>query len=222
MDDASLRAHSSSGPEQQMAQDRSIMERLHAGEPSALDDLIQRYWHALVAYAVRILDDADAAEDVVQDAMLRVWSERERWTPSDRLRGFLYQVTRNLALNELEKRKVRERWADTAKHQPRRQVPTPLDLTEEGQLREFLDEAVNALPPRRREVFVLARYHGHSHGEISKIMNISPQTVANQMSAALDDLRQALRPQIDQFVSRGRLRVVRGDSPDPPTDVPRR
>lgn len=195
------------------------MERLHAGEPSALDDLIQRYWHALVAYAARMLDDADAAEDVVQDALLSVWSERDRWTPSDRLRGFLYQVTRNLALNELEKRKVRERWAETAKRQPRRKVPTPHDLTEQAELQAFLDAAVEALPPRRREVFILARYHAHSYGEISKIMNISPQTVANQMSAALDDLRRALRPQLHQFVSRGRLRVVRGESPDSPRDA---
>jgi RNA polymerase sigma-70 factor, ECF subfamily len=194
------------------------MERLHSGDPSALDDLLERYWHPLVAYASRILSDRDAAEDVVQDAMLRVWNERKSWTPSERLKGFLYQITRNLALNEKEKRQVRSRWVDSARSEPRRPVPTPHDLAEGAELQEFLDRAVDALPPGRREVFTLARYHGHTYGEISRIMNISPQTVANQMSAALESLRETLRPQVDAFLARGKLRVVRDDDP---TTLPR-
>jgi len=169
------------------------MERLQDGEPSALDELIRRYWHALVAYAARLTPSEDAAEDVVQEAMLRVWKGRREWNPSDRLAGFLYRVTRNLALDETRRRQVRERWTEEEAAREHAAPPTPLQMAEHTQVSGAVTRAIEALPPRRREVFVLSRYHGHSYREIAEIMEISPQTVANQMSAALDDLRQQLR-----------------------------
>lgn len=208
MPEAPLRAHEPNGSERQMAQDRSLMERLHDGDPGALDELIDRFWHPLVAYATRLLTDPDDAEDVVQETMLRVWRERARWTPSDRLRGFLYQITRNLALNLQDKKRVRRTWAEAAGRESPPSVPTPHQLAERSELQALLDRVVEELPPKRREVFILARYHGHTYQEISDVMDISPQTVANQMSAALDDLRTRLRPQLDTFLSGGHLRLI--------------
>jgi RNA polymerase sigma-70 factor, ECF subfamily len=69
---------------------------------------------------------------------------------------------------------------------------------EENELLRYFERAVSHLPPRRQEIFVLARAHGLSHQEIAEVMKISPQTVANQMSAALADLRQALGPLLDR------------------------
>lgn len=196
-----------------MAQDRSLMERLHRGDATALDELLQRYWRPLVLYASRFVD-GDTAEDVVQEAMLRIWHQRTEWTPSDRIQGFLYQITRNLALNERDRRTVRDRWSASQLREPRDRVPTPLDDLQRQELAEILDRVIQELPPRRRETFVLSRYHGLSYGEIAEIMDVSPQTVANQMSAALDDLRTRLRPQIEAYRSRTHLRVI--DSPDGP------
>lgn len=201
----------------QAVEARSLMERVHAGDPCALDEILQRYWWPLVSYATRLLSDRDAAEDVVQEAMLRLWERRREWTPTQRLQGFLYRITRNLALNEHEKKEVRRAWAESPRGEPPRPVPTPLELTERAELRRLLDRLVDKLPPKRREVFILARYHAHAYREIAEIMDISPQTVANQMSAALDELREALRPQIDAFLARGPLRVIRGAAtPTPP------
>ena len=181
------------------------MERIHSGDPSALELVLERYWSPLVSYADRLLSDRDAAEDVVQETMLRLWNLRTEWTPSQQLQGFLYRIARNLALNEKSKKEVRRDWVRRSDGETRPRPPTPLELTERAELREVLDEAVEALPARRREVFILARYHGHSYRQIAEIMDISPQTVANQMSAALDELRDRLRPQLSLF--------ARGDLP---------
>jgi RNA polymerase sigma-70 factor, ECF subfamily len=200
--------------------ERSLMERIHAGDPSALDTVLERYWVPLVSYAARLLQDRDAAEDVVQEAVLAVWRERTRWTPTGQLRGFLYQITRNLALNERKRMQVRRAWAQSARDAPPKREPTPLDLTERAELRDVLDTAVDALSPKRREIFILARYHGHTYREIAEIMGIPPQTVANQMSAALDDLRSRLRPLIDGFLETGQLRVILGGESAPAEDGP--
>jgi RNA polymerase sigma-70 factor (ECF subfamily) len=60
-------------------------------------------------------------------------------------------------------------------------------------LEDAFREALGALPPRKREVFTLARFQGLSYAEIAGVLGTSPQTVANQMSAALQQLRVALR-----------------------------
>ena len=69
---------------------------------------------------------------------------------------------------------------------------TPLQTLEEKELRAGLEAALRLLPERRKEVFMLARFQRLTYDEIAALMGISPQTVANQMSAALADLRRHL------------------------------
>jgi RNA polymerase sigma-70 factor (ECF subfamily) len=191
------------------------MERIHAGDSSALAQVLDRFWAPLVSYARRILPDGDEAEDIVQETMVRLWDRRAEWTPSQQLQGFLYRITRNLALNEQKRARVRSQWISRSSQEPPNRPPTPLDLAERVQLRETLEEAIASLPPRRREVFILARYHGHSYREIAEIMDISPQTVANHMTAALEELRVRLRQEMDAF-ARGELSIPL--SARPPVD----
>jgi RNA polymerase sigma-70 factor (ECF subfamily) len=61
-----------------------------------------------------------------------------------------------------------------------------------------MEAAVLALPERRRTVFLLARFHDLSRGQIAEMMGISPQTVANQLSSALSSLRESLAPLLDE------------------------
>jgi RNA polymerase sigma-70 factor (ECF subfamily) len=62
-----------------------------------------------------------------------------------------------------------------------------------------LIEVIDELPPKRREVFVLARFHARTYRDIAEIMDISPRTVANQLSAAVRDLRKRLQPELAKF-----------------------
>lgn len=191
------------------SKERSLMERLRSGDDSAFTELMQAYWAPLVAYADRLLSSRDAAEDVVQDTMLRVWERRAEWTPTDRLRSLLYRITRNLSLNERRRARVRNVHRALSADLEAWPPESPLELLERREIRDALAHALDALPARRREVFVLSRYHGHDYRGIAEIMDISPQTVANTMSAALDDLRSLLRPRLDAFLTRGQLRPRR-------------
>ena len=79
----------------------------------------------------------------------------------------------------------------------RRANPTPLQVLEQAELRSALEEAIAALPPRRREVFILGYVFACRHAEVAQIMEISEQTARNQMSAALADLRRTLQPLLE-------------------------
>jgi RNA polymerase sigma-70 factor, ECF subfamily len=153
------------------------MERMHKGEVAALNEMLRRFWTPLVSFARRIVPD-DAAEDVVQEALLRVWKDRARWKPTPQLQAFLYRVTRNQALNENRARGSRARWVEAKAREDRDPVRTPLQNLEEQELRSLVAEALDQLPPKRREVFVLIRYHGLSYKEAAGVLDLAPQTIA--------------------------------------------
>jgi RNA polymerase sigma-70 factor (ECF subfamily) len=171
--------------------DRALFSGLREGRPSALADIMRLYWSPLVDYASTILSSRDAAEDVAQDVFVRLWERRTAWKTSASLRALLYRITRNLALDERRKGKTRARWSERLRAMVRPEVAFPQTMVAEGDFVSRIDRAIEALPPRRREVFMLARFQNLSYKEIAEVMGISPQTVANQMTSALSDLRVA-------------------------------
>lgn len=172
---------------------RELAECIRAGDVSAYDAFVERHWALLVRYIVSFLGSVDDARDIAQEAFMRLWEERARLQPAGSIRSYLYQIARNLAINE---RKRRELYRTLARREAEEEppLPTPAGEVEAAELRAVVERAIDLLPPRRREAFVLAHLQDLPHREIAEIMGISPQTVANQVSAALADLRQTLAP----------------------------
>jgi len=170
--------------------DSDLLRRSAAGDPAALEAVLGRYWAAVVCYAASLLGDSDQAEDAAQECFVRFWERRETWRIEGSLRGLLFQIVRNLALDERRRVAARARAADRADEA--RPPRTPEQETEAAELRELISRALGALPKRRREVFVLVRVHGLSHREVAELLDIAPQTVANHLGMALAELRDAL------------------------------
>lgn len=170
------------------------MERVREGHRASFGVLVECYWAPLVTYAVRILGDRDRAQDVVQRTFIQVWQKRSEWVPTGTVNAYLYRITRNLALNAKRDHQKREdrRSAPDLLEIHRRAPRGPDEQVEADSLRTEVEDAIGALSDRRREVFVLSRFHGLTHQEIAETLGTSRQTVANQMSAALRDLRAAL------------------------------
>jgi RNA polymerase sigma-70 factor (ECF subfamily) len=124
---------------------------------------------------------------------MRVWQHRDELRVATSVLPYLYRVVRNLAVDERRKQATQRRWFETSPPE-HRSPPTPLEVLEADETRSATERAIAQLPPRRREVFVLAHQHDLTYRQIADIMAISPQTVANHLSAALSDLRAALSP----------------------------
>jgi RNA polymerase sigma-70 factor (ECF subfamily) len=183
---------------------------LRSNDEGALELLVAVYWHRLVRFVEGFLDQEGSGEDVVQEAFIRLWMRRAEMRFEGSLRAFLYTMARNAAIDERRRSGRRTRLASRA--DPPAASPSPLARTEASELRAAAEAAVTALPPRRREVFRLARMEGLSYREIADVMGLSPQTVANQMSRALTELHQAL----DQKFLRGSA-----DANPPPSPLAR-
>lgn len=182
------------------APDNELIDRIRGGDPAALQSLLQTYWAPLVRYARRMLPVPDDAQDMVQEAFVRLWARRARWKVEGSVRALLFTLTRHAVLDELRRRERRGRAAKA--FQGPGSSPLPSDDVATRELEAAAAAAVATLPPKRQEVFRLVREAGLSYAEVAEVMDISPQTVANQMSLALSDLRQALRHHLPERASR--------------------
>jgi RNA polymerase sigma-70 factor (ECF subfamily) len=176
--------------------EHSLVESLARSETVALERIIRVYQAPLTAYASRVLDDVDGADDTVADVFARLWDVRATLRPRS-LRSYLFAVARNLCLDELRRRRSRSRiarlWRDTAPPA----APDPAYLLQSGERKTAIDVAIQQLPLRQREVFELAYLQHLSYHEVAEVMGTSYKTVGNQLTAALKQLRCTLQPLLD-------------------------
>ena len=170
--------------------DATLLARLAADDESALDALLAKYWEPLTLFIARMTGSMEAAEDAVQETFCRVWERRRTWRVEGSVGGLLFRLARNIAISEHRHLQTEERAATIAADSQ----PSHVDIDElpDDELRAVLEREISALPPRRREVFLLRVVHDLSYKEIAAIMGTSPQTVANQLSSALATLRQRI------------------------------
>jgi RNA polymerase sigma-70 factor (ECF subfamily) len=172
--------------------DRELLQRIQDADESALQELLSRYWESVLRVASQLLDSWDAAEDVAQETFIRLWERREEWGLDGSVRGLLFRIARNAAIDARRKRSADERAA--ARVPERSASERPDEITEQRELEAAVNDALASLPERRREVFILVRQHGLSYKEVAQALDLSAQTVANHMSLALADIRDQLEP----------------------------
>jgi len=180
----------------QPVSDGDLFAQLRADDTEALDVALKLHWALVVDYIKRLTTSPDAAEDVAQRAFLQLWDRRSQWRAEGSMRALLCRIARNYAISEHRRQSADERSAAafTELTEPANPVR---DALEAEQLRSALDREISLLPPRRREIVVLRCVHDLSYKEIADVMNIAPQTVANQLSSALATLRTSLRELLD-------------------------
>ena len=135
-------------------------------------------------YALRIVNDVEAAEDLVQDSFLKAWLVVEDGDTIDRFRSYMYQTVRNECISYLRKQKETVSLDN---------VPEVDDVTVDTSVRDArIWDAIDKLPERCREVFLLSKRDGLSNEEIADELGISIKTVKNQMTKAFARLRETL------------------------------
>lgn len=174
--------------------------------------ILERHWPSLVRYTTSLLGDSDDAEDVVQQTFIRFWEHRDAWHVDGSALPLLLRIARNLSLDKLRRRATREK-AGSSAPRPATQ-PTPDDVLEHEELNATVIAAVDSLPERRRKVLLLTRLHGLSRTEVAGIMDLAPQTVANHLTLAMNDVRAKLAPHLYR-TAHDSGRYVRAGLPEP-------
>jgi RNA polymerase sigma-70 factor (ECF subfamily) len=172
---------------------------VQAGNEGAFEDMFDAFYRRLCAFAAGIVGSKDEARQVVHDVFLKIWQRRDEWTVRRSLKAYLYQATRNQALNYTERNDRRhavEHTMDDTKKPVRKTEHTAADELRQTELAESIWAAIDRLPERRRTAFVLHRQHDMTYSDVAEVMGISKKTVEHQMGHALKALREELPPDL--------------------------
>src|SRR6202162_868245 len=141
---------------------------------------------ALHRYIRRFVGSSETAKEIVQEAFLRTYRERESVTT---LRAFLFSTARNLAANEFRHRRTVER--DTLASLEESRADAECESLESGLLRDernrLVQEAINRLPPQCRAAFTLRVFHECSYKEVAERLGISPKTVEKHIARGIHE-----------------------------------
>lgn len=160
------------------------------GNFKAYDFLMDSFYQKLCGYAYTLSHDHGAAEDIVQNVFVEIWSNKNNINPSLSIKSYLYKSVYNEFINQYRKNKpvfyLEKKYLES--------VDLVVESTHENldELLKLVDKEINELPPKCREIFLLNKKEGLTHVEISEHLNISTKTIEGHMTRAFKILRKKL------------------------------
>ena len=179
--------------------DEDLIKRFQNGDLYAFDLLVQRYKNRLLNFAYRFLGNQEEAEDVVQETFLRLYRNRNAYKKIAKFSTWIYTIAGNLAKTELRKRKRRKLvsisdFGYDEKDYEIADVAFSPETAADGSLKdERIQEAIEKLSPRFREVIILREIEELSYEEISEIIKAPLGTVKSRVNRARNALQFYLK-----------------------------
>jgi RNA polymerase sigma-70 factor, ECF subfamily len=177
-----------------METDDVLIQRIREGDDDAFGEIVDRYKDPLVNYLTHLVRSRDRAEEIAQDAFVRLYRNAAKYRDQERLGPYLFRIATNLVVTEARRQK---RWSlllprlhASSKHSaPPADVPVLAD-----EIQRQVTSALERLPLKYRAPLVLFEIEEWSYDEISKSLEIASGTVKSRISRARELMRRHLAP----------------------------
>jgi RNA polymerase sigma-70 factor, ECF subfamily len=173
-------------------EEKDLFERMKKSDEKAFEILFHKYYGHLCLFATKIINDDVAAEEIVQDFFVKLWEKKVHLFIETSVKNYFFRSVKNLCLNFIQHNKTKLRYAQIVISEVENQF-TDDNNYPEPDLQVKIEESINSLPEKRREIFRLSRQEGLKYNEIANKLNISIKTVETQMSLAMKTLRDKLK-----------------------------
>lgn len=169
----------------------TILRKVIAGDQSAFAEMYNYYREPALKFCTSILKDEEEAENMLQEVFIKIWDRREQIKPENNFHSYLFVCLRNMAFDYLRKAEKNEIMRQ--QYMERMETTTQDDEKEDKESKiQILYSAVNSLSEKRKQILKLNVEEGKSYQEIAESMNISKNTVKNQLIKAKQIIRQKL------------------------------
>jgi len=171
--------------------DKELFKAIRLGDEYAFQCLFNRHWQSLFNFVYKLINDEDQAKDVLQNAFIEIWHQKESLLVADSILPYLMTIAKNEVMSLFRKDKVRLAGNEILMASLKR-VNHPDEYLIAGELQSAIDTELIKMPANMRQCFQLSRYEQKSIRDIASELSLSEQTVKNNISAALKQLRTRL------------------------------
>lgn len=192
--------------------DRGLVENAQKGDTAAFRRLVERHQRRAFAVAVGIVRDENDANEIVQEAFIRVFKSLDKFQGSSAFFTWLFRIVKNLSIDYIRKPARREvvlydshsraEKAETLPFVSRIDGADPVDAIRRKQLGARIQEALDALPPYHRSVILMREVEGMSYQDMADAMGVSKGTIMSRLFHARQKLQRALSDCYREHVGR--------------------
>ncbi|HEY8957420.1 RNA polymerase sigma-70 factor [Chitinophaga sp.] len=170
--------------------DASLLELMKDDDQEAFTTIYNKYWYPLMQHVMKAVRIYSEAEDIVQEIFVSIWKNRARLEIRGALSTYLFNSGRYMAIRNIERNVTRSNYLQRLSDQiDNGGVPSPETLLHMRELEERIEQAIESLPGKMKEIFNLSRKQQLSYREIAAQLGVSEETVKKQISNALNRLR---------------------------------
>ncbi|MEM9701940.1 MAG: sigma-70 family RNA polymerase sigma factor [Planctomycetota bacterium] len=183
-----------------------LMLQVRDGDEAAFGELVEKFQARLVTVFTHLVGDRSLAEDLSQEAFLRVYRARAGYVPTAKFSTWLYRIAHNLASNARRglgrKKEVRvdpKEGSATGTHEQmavEKSGLMPSRMFAKDELREKVRDALDTLSDRQRLAVLLHRFEGMPYADIAETMELTPAAVKSLLARARENLRSKLEPYV--------------------------
>lgn len=172
--------------------DLNIINALHAGEPWAFYELYQRYSDLIYRNILVRVNSSFDADDIFQDFFISLWEKRENLKVETNVRAYLLVWLKNHILNTIKENQIREKYQGIALQNSQEADDYTWAKIVSEDMSIKLTKTVETFPPRLKTVYVLSREQHLTIKEIAEKLNVSEQTIKNQLTEILRRLKNEM------------------------------
>lgn len=172
--------------------EEELLLQLKQGDHAAFAQLYQQYAPRLTAKLLTLLRDQELAGDVLQDLFLKLWERREDIDPTQAFGGYLYTIATNMAKNKFAHALHRQIYFQSLPGEEG--FDSVSRHVEQKEMQQAIQQALDKLPPRQREVYTLYKIEGRSYKEIQEKFGIGKPAVNRLIQEAGKKMREYLQP----------------------------
>ena len=173
-----------------MVHEKELIVGLVNGDERAFRQIYDLYVKKVYHFTLNYVKEKSEAEDIAQNVFMKIWERRNVIDKEKSFAGFIFTVTYRIIIDYFRQNSTK--FSLNKRPTLDQEIPSLVfsdDLLNRHQLESFYDKALQALPPKRKEIFLLSRHNGLTNKQIAEKLDISVKTVENQMTAALASLK---------------------------------
>jgi RNA polymerase sigma-70 factor (ECF subfamily) len=172
--------------------DKDLIALISEGNKIAFDAVYERYWESMYIYTIKVVKNREQTEDILQEVFISLWNRRKEMVRIECLSAYLFVSLRFQSLSYFKKIAKQGKLMEILAQGLIENHYQSEDIYFAKELSVILNQEIENLPSKMKEVFILSRNENLSYKEISDILKISDKTVKKQVSNALKVIKGKL------------------------------